>query len=549
MTINSAGGGDNRSPGATPTEAHPALPDPVSIDRTRVETTGADTTGDQHIEDSPRAASDTGVDPAGMRVIWLLLVAAFVAILNETTMGIAIPHLNADLGLPPELGQWLTSAFMLSMAVVIPTTGFLLQRFTTRQVFLAASSTFALGTLVCLIAPGFQILLAGRVIQAVGTGIMVPLLMTTIMTVVPPHSRGRMMGRVGLVISLAPAIGPTLSGAVLESLGWRWLFGIVLPIAIVSLLLGAKWMTNLGETTRAPIDLLSVLLSALGFGSLVYGLSQFGAGHGGETDTAAGGTMSSVTTGALLLSAGLILLAMFVWRQLHLQRSERALLDLRVFKSRNFTVSVIIMTVISLAMFGTLTLLPQYLQNVAGLDALLSGLILLPGSVLMGVLAPVMGRIYDARGPKTLLVPGTAVVAAVLFFYSTVTEHTPWPLLMVAQAAMSVGMAMSFTPLFSASLGSLEPRLYSHGSAVLNTLQQVGGAAGVAILIGLYSSILHDGEEQGLSRALAGAPGARAAFLVAAIIAIVPFALSFLVRKPADQEVTADDQNRSPAPH
>ena len=155
-----------------------------------------------------------GIDPAGMRVIWLLLVAAFVAILNETTMAIAIPELNVALGIPPEQGQWFTSAFMLTIAVVIPTTGYVVQRFTTRQVFLAAITTFALGTALCLVSHGFLPLLLGRIVQAAGTGIMLPLLMTTMMNVVPPHSRGRMMGRVGLVISLAPAIGPTMSGKI-----------------------------------------------------------------------------------------------------------------------------------------------------------------------------------------------------------------------------------------------------------------------------------------------------------------------------------------------
>ncbi|WOF24409.1 DHA2 family efflux MFS transporter permease subunit [Microbacterium betulae] len=474
------------------------------------------------------------IDPKGMRVIWLLLVAAFVAILNETTMGIAIPHLNADLGLAPELGQWLTSAFMLTMAVVIPTTGFLLQRFTTRQIFLAAMTAFSLGTLVCLLAPGFVTLLAGRVIQAAGTGVMMPLLMTTMMNVVPPHSRGRMMGRVGLVISLAPAIGPTLSGAILDTLGWRWIFGIVLPIALIALVIGAKWMTNLGVTTKAPIDVPSIILSALAFGGIVYGLSQFGGGHGTETTDDPG--VDPAVTGSIALGVGLVVLVLFVWRQLLLQRKDDALLDLRVFRSGNFTVAVVIMSIVALSMFGTLTLLPQYLQNVVLLDPLQSGLLLLPGSVLMGVLGPVMGRVYDAKGPRTLLVPGTIIVAAALFFYATVTEHTPWWVLMTVQTVMSVGMAMSFTPLFSASLGSLERHLYSHGSAVLNTLQQVAGAAGVAILIALYSSILRDGESAGLSAATAGAPGARMAFLVAAIISVAAVALSFFIRKPADQE-------------
>jgi DHA2 family lincomycin resistance protein-like MFS transporter len=472
---------------------------------------------------TPPTAASGEIARSDMRVIWLLLVAAFVAILNETTMGIAIPHLNADLGIPPELGQWLTSAFMLTMAVVIPTTGFILQRFTTRQVFIAAMVSFSLGTLVALVAPGFGVLLVGRVIQAAGTGIMMPLLMTTIMNVVPPQSRGRMMGRVGLVISLAPAIGPTLAGAVLETLHWRALFAIILPIALISLFIGVKWMTNLGETRKVPLDVLSIPLAALGFGGIVFGLSQFG-GEGG----------SGETSGVIALVLGAVALALFVWRQLVLQRIDDALLDLRVFRSVNFTFAVIIMAILALSMFGTLTLLPQYLQNVAGLNALEAGLILLPGSVLMGLLGPVMGRVYDARGTRPLLIPGTILVSAALFYYSTVGEHTVWWVLIIVQAAMSVGLAMSFTPLFSASLGSLPRSLYSHGSAVLNTLQQVGGAAGVAVLTVTYSAILHAGEAEGLETAAAGAPGARMAFLIAAIISLAAVALSAFVRKPAD---------------
>jgi DHA2 family lincomycin resistance protein-like MFS transporter len=217
-----------------------------------------------------------------------------------------------------------------------------------------------------------------------------------------------------------------------------------------------------------------------------------------------------------------------------LQRVDDALLDLRVFRSGNYTIAVIVMGILALSMFGTLTLLPQYLQNVAGLDALQSGLILLPGSILMGLLGPIMGRVYDARGTRTLLIPGTIMVSAALFFYSTVSEHTEWWMLVISQTFMSVGLAMSFTPLFSASLGSLQRHLYSHGSAVLNTIQQVGGAAGVALLTVTYSSILHAGESEGLTTAVAGAPGARMAFLIAAIISLGSVALSSFIRKPAD---------------
>jgi DHA2 family lincomycin resistance protein-like MFS transporter len=205
------------------------------------------------------------IRPEESRIIWLLLGAAFVAILNETTMGVAIPHLMGDLGISAIQAQWLTTAFMLTMAVVIPATGFLLRRFTTRQMFIAAMSLFSTGTLIALLAPGFEVLVVARVVQASGTAIMMPLLMTTLMTIVPPAHRGRMMGRVSIVMSLAPAIGPTLSGFLLDTLSWRWIFGIVLPIALVALR-GARWVHNLGETTHARIDGLSVVLSAFGFG-------------------------------------------------------------------------------------------------------------------------------------------------------------------------------------------------------------------------------------------------------------------------------------------
>ena len=269
---------------------------------------------------APQNVSSVGLTSRETRVIWLLLGAAFVAILNETTMGVAIPHLITDLGITALAAQWLTTAFMLTMAVVIPITGFLLQRFTTRAVFIAAMSLFSLGTLLAFLSPGFPMLLVARVVQASGTAIMMPLLMTTLMTLVPPQQRGRMMGRVSVVISLAPAIGPTVSGLLLDTVGWRWIFGLILPIALTALAAGARWMVNLGETTKAPIDVLSVILSAFGFGGLVFGLSQIGAGA--ETTDAAAAAMSTTTLVASL-AVGVLALGLFVWRQLLLQRQRR----------------------------------------------------------------------------------------------------------------------------------------------------------------------------------------------------------------------------------
>ncbi|MGX5769361.1 DHA2 family efflux MFS transporter permease subunit [Microbacterium trichothecenolyticum] len=477
--------------------------------------------------------------PEESRVIWLLLAAAFVAILNETTMGVAIPHLITDLGITALSAQWLTTAFMLTMAVIIPITGFLLRRFTTRTMFVAAMSLFSTGTLIAFLAPGFPVLLIARVVQASGTAIMMPLLMTTLMTVVPAAIRGRMMGRVSIVISLAPAIGPTLAGAILNNFEWRWIFGIVLPIAIVALVVGARWIHNLGETTHAPIDVLSVILSALGFGGLVFGLSQLGAGgHGGGADAAAAAA-ASTTTLIVSLAVGVVALGLFGWRQVVLQRKDDALLDLRVFRSADFSLSMGQMVIMSMAFFGAITVVPLYLQDVLGVDPLTTGLVVLPGALAMGLAGPIIGRIYDRWGTTVLLVPGAVITSAMLWFYTTFGIETPVWLVAVTQTVLSLGLALSFTPLFTASLASLQPKFYSYGSAVVGTAQQVAGAAGIALMFGVMASASAGATAAGADDVAAGAAGTHAAFLTAAFLSLPLLVGAFLIRKPADAPMGA----------
>jgi DHA2 family lincomycin resistance protein-like MFS transporter len=473
--------------------------------------------------------------PEESRVVWLLLAGTFVAILNETTMGVAIPHLIVDLGITALAAQWLTTAFMLTMAVIIPITGFLLRRFTTRTMFVAAMGLFSLGTLIAFLAPGFPVLLVARVVQASGTAIMMPLLMTTLMTVVPPAIRGRMMGRVSIVISLAPAIGPTLAGALLNSFEWRWIFGLVLPIAIVVLVVGARWIHNLGETTRAPIDVLSVILSALGFGGLVFGLSQLGAGGGGTGADAAAAAAVANTTLIVSIAVGVVALGLFSWRQVILQRDDDALLDLRVFKSANFTLSIAQMAIMSMAFFGAITIVPLYLQDVLKVSPLVAGLVVLPGALAMGLTGPGIGRIYDRWGTMVLLVPGAVITSAMLWYYTTFTPQTPVWVVAVAQTVLSIGLALSFTPLFTASLGSLEPRFYSYGSAVLGTVQQVAGAAGIALMFGVMAAASASATASGADPIAAQGAGTHAAFLTAAILSLPLLIGAFLIRKPADQ--------------
>ncbi|WP_241843240.1 MDR family MFS transporter [Agromyces albus] len=460
------------------------------------------------------------------RVIWLLLAASFVVILNETIMGVAIPHLVDDLDITISAAQWLTTAFMLTMAVVIPITGFLLQRFATRPIFIAAMSLFSAGTLIAALAPGFEVLLLARVVQASGTAIMMPLLMTTLMTLVAPSDRGRLMGRVSIVISVAPAIGPTISGLILNYLSWRFMFWLVLPIAVVMLVIGIRRVENVSEPRVIPIDVFSVVLSAFGFGGLIYGLSLVG---GEVSGTSAGSAPMWVA-----LAVGVGGIAAFILRQRALQRSDRALLDLRTFRSTNFAVSVALMVVMMAALFGTIILLPIYLQNVLHLEPIVTGLMLLPGGLTMGLLGPVVGRLFDRFGPTPLIVPGSIAVSAVLWSLTMVTEQTsPWMLLM-GHVVLSAGLAFMFTPLFTSALGSVEPRLYSHGSAIVGTVQQVAGAAGTALFITVLAAVTATVAATGVSSEMAEVAGIRAAFLVGAIISITAVVGAFFVRKPAD---------------
>lgn len=489
---------------------------------------------------SVRTTPASSLRPEENRVIWLLLGAAFVAILNETTMGVAIPHLIEDLGITALQAQWLTTAFMLTMAVVIPISGFLLRRFTTRQVYIAAMSLFSLGTLIALLSPGFPMLVVARVVQASGTAIMMPLLMTTIMTLVPSHARGRMMGRVSVVISLAPAIGPTVAGLILDTLSWRWIFALVLPIALVALGVGARWVHNLGERTHAPIDVPSIILSAFGFGGLVFGLSQIGgsAAHGTTSAEVAAEATSRLTL-IISLAVGVIALVLFIWRQLRLQKDDDALLDLRVFRSTNFSLSIGQMGLLSAAFFGVITVIPLYLQGVLEVTALQTGLIGLPGALVMGLTGPFIGRIYDRWGTRVLLVPGTIIASAMMWLFTTFDESTAIWTVALGQTVLALGLAMSFTPLFTASLGSLQPKFYSYGSAVVGTVQQVAGAAGIALMIAVMSAVQAGSLDAGASGVEAGADGAQAAFRIAAIVSLPLLVGAFLIRKPADSPVGA----------
>jgi DHA2 family lincomycin resistance protein-like MFS transporter len=447
-------------------------------------------------------------------IIATLLVATFVVILNETIMNVALQRLMVDLGVDAPTVQWLSTGFMLTMAVVIPTTGFILQSLSTRAVFMLAMGLFAGGTALAAVAPGFEILLLARIVQAGGTAIMLPLLMTTILTLVPLAKRGAVMGNVSIAISVAPAMGPTVSGLILEHFTWRFMFVFVLPVALAALAIGAKYLTNVGETEKTRLDFLSVLLTVPAFGGLVYGLSQIGGGHGGQSGP---GTLAIAA-----LVIGVASLSVFVLRQLRLQKAEAPLLDLRAFNFRMFAVSVLLMVVAMMALFGGVILLPLYLQEIRGLGSLETGLALLPGGLAMGLLGPFIGRLFDRIGPLPLTVTGSILMVLALWQFSMLDAGTPVWWIVTLHVGLSFGLALLFTPAFTTGLNPLPPHLYSHGSAIMSTTQQVAGAAGTALLVSIFAVV---------SAASGLVAGMSAAFLTATVIALAAVVLSAMMRK------------------
>lgn len=467
------------------------------------------------IGDLPTGQDPAGTEPAGgdrlapgtSLVLGILVVSAFVVVLNETIMNVALTSIIHDLGITAATAQWLTTSYLLTMAIVIPTSGFLLQRFTIRQLFITTMSLFTLGTLIGALSTGFVMLLTGRIVQAAGAAVMMPLLMTAVLHTVPARRRGSIMGTISIVTAAAPALGPPVSGMVLSVLDWPFLFWTVLPISVAALLTGIFRLRNVTETRRVPIDLLSVILSAIAFGSIVFGLASIGESAHGEAPVAPW----------IPLVSGAVFLLVFVLRQRRLALNDLALLDLRVFRTPQFAAAIIVTALVAMTLFGTLTVLPLYLQDGLGVSALATGLLLLPGGLLLAVLSPVVGRLYDRVGPGPLVVPGAILLALSQVLFAVTLGQGGSPLLAMAMfTVMHIALAFLFTPLMTSALSPLPAALYSHGSATFSTVQQLAGAAGTATLVTLMTiGSTRAGPDSGI------AAGIQDAYIGASVIALV----------------------------
>ncbi|OCT16343.1 MFS transporter [Paenibacillus pectinilyticus] len=401
-------------------------------------------------------------------IVASLLIAAFVALLAQTLLNVALPSMMTDLNVNENTIQWLINGYMLVNGVLVPVSAFLISRFTTRKLFLTAAGFFALGTIICAFAPGFSVLLTGRLVQAVGAGILMPLMTIVFLTIFPVAERGKAMGLMGVAMICAPAIGPTLSGWIVEHHSWRVLFYIVLPLSLFAFIYGAFSMKNVIKTSKPKFDILGVIFSTLGFGGLLYGFS----------DAGADGWNSSTVVTCLIIGA--VALILFVWREF---TAEKPLLELRVFKYNMFSLTMVINIIITMSMYAGMVLLPIFLQNIRGFTPLDSGLLLLPGAILMGIMSPVTGIIFDKIGARWLAVIGLTITAITTFEFSRLTVDSTYNHLMLVYTLRMFGMSMLMMPIQTAGLNQLPRRLNAHGSAMSQTLRNVAGALGTALLV------------------------------------------------------------------
>ncbi|UXV31838.1 DHA2 family efflux MFS transporter permease subunit [Mammaliicoccus sciuri] len=402
------------------------------------------------------------------KILVAMMFGMFIAILNQTLLNVALPVINNEFSISASTGQWLMTGFMLVNGILIPISAFLISKYSYRRLFLIAMTLFTVGSIICALSFNFPMMMTGRVIQAVGAGVLMPLGSNVFMTIFPPEKRGAAMGTLGIAFILAPAIGPTLSGWIVQNYHWNVMFYGMFAIGLVSIFISFFWFRIYQKTTNPKPDVQGIIFSTLGFGLLLYGFSE--AGNDGWTSL----------TVSLSLIIGVIFTALFVIREV---RMKNPMLDMSALKYSGFTLTTIINVIVTMSLFGGMILLPIYLQNLRGFTPLDSGLLLLPGSLIMGFMGPIAGKMLDSFGIKPLALIGLTIMTFATWELTQLNMDTPYTTILVIYIVRSFGMSFIMMPIMTAGMNSLPQRLIPHGNAISNTVRQLAGSIGTAILV------------------------------------------------------------------
>ena len=496
------------------------------------------------------------------KILAAMLFGMFIAILNQTLLNVALPKINTEFNISASTGQWLMTGFMLVNGILIPISAFLFNKYSYIKLFIIGLALFTLGSLVCAISFNFPIMMSGRVLQAIGAGILMPLGSNVIVTIFPPEKRGVAMGTMGIAMILAPAIGPTLSGYIVQNYHWNVMFYGMFFIGIIAIVIGLFWFKLYQSTTNPKADIPGIIYSTIGFGSLLYGFSEAGNKGWGSTEI------------VTMFIVGTVFIIFFILREL---RMKAPMLNLEVLKYPTYTLTTIINMIVMMSLYGGMILLPLYLQNLRGFSALDSGLLLLPGALVMGALGPVAGKLLDTIGIKPLAIFGIGIMTYATWELSKLNMDTTYLHIMWIYIVRSFGMAFIMMPIMTAGMNALPPRLISHGNAFVNTMRQLAGSIGTAILVTVMTTqqtnhlsafseeldktnpVIQDhmrelaqqygGESAAMKvllehvNKLASVEGVNDAFIVATIISAIALILSLFLQGKKKAQLSAEKAN------
>jgi MFS transporter, DHA2 family, lincomycin resistance protein len=479
-------------------------------------------------ENNKKTVSDMRVFP----VMITLLLGGFISLLNETILNVAFPRIMSELHIGAETVQWLATGYMLAVGILVPITAFLIHSFTTKQLYNTAITLFLIGTLGAGFSTTFPMLLTARIFQAFGTGMLVPIMLNTILVINPPEKRGAALGTGMFVILFAPAIGPAIAGLILHFFNWNGLFFCLIPFAVLAIVLGNIFLKNVSPITKPKIDALSIILSTLGFGGIIYSISALGSA--GFLDP-----LVLTSTGV-----GLVSIVLFVCRQLKL---KQPMLEVRAFKQPMFSIGVILIMITMMILFSLNIILPTFMQSALAISSFSAGLALLPGGLINGIFSPLTGRMYDKLGAKILVVAGFLFIGIPIACLACISIHTSLALIIVLHCVFCLGGAFIMAPTQTNSLNQLPSRNSADGIAIINTSIQIAAAIGSSLFIGLMAAgqqnyLLKAANPSAMDSRLAALSGMRHSLLAAVVFIIIGLILAFFVKTNKSQSCPTHNQ-------
>ncbi len=467
-----------------------------------------------------------GLSRKTIAMLVVLILGTFITVLNQTLITPALPSIMEEMSINASTAQWLTTGFTLVNAIMIPITAFFIDRFSIRGLFAVAMGIFAVGSAMAGWGANFGVLIVGRLIQAAGAGILMPMVMTVLMWTFPVERRGSAMGLFGIVIAFAPAIGPTVAGVVVDNASWHILFFGVAALALIIAIIAVFLIDNKEDANKhATLDILSVILSTIGFGALLYGLSAIGS--------------DGVSVIAFVaIAVGAVGIVLFFFRQLRL---DDPMLQVRVLKTRKFLIATIVCMLVQGSLMVGSILMPIYLQTLMGYSATITGLVMMPGAIITGIMSPIAGRLFDRYGPRMLSLIGLSLLCLVTLGFAFLGKNTPLAYIIVVYSFRMFSITLVNMPITTWGMNALDTKLINHGTSVNNTLRQVAGSMGTAIIVSVYS-IAVGVNTASMGEIDASFTGINVAFGVSLVLTVAGLILAIIfVRKDRSDDQRAND--------